>query len=110
MEETIPHWKQQQLEAEQKKFLKQWYPEIGKIVSFSGEVGVVVFSPGWKVEDEDPEYFKYKPGEFYTEAYSVRWDTKSDFDYEEYAEGTFDYKTLDSYEFKYINPDGTRKH
>lgn len=100
----MEYWQEQEMLKKQRQKLKNDYPDIGKIVQFKGEVGVVVFSPDWKIEDEDPNY---KPG-LYTEAYAVRWDTKDENDYEQY--GFFDYKYLKSYNFKFINIDGTLKN
>lgn len=97
----MEYWQEQELLKKQRNLLKTNYPDIGKIVQYKGETGVVVFSPDWKIEDESPGY---KPG-LYTEAYCVRWDTNREFDHEQY--GFFDYKYLKSYEFKYINPDGS---
>lgn len=100
----MEYWKEQEELKKKRQQLKKNYPEIGKIVKFSGEVGVVVFTPDWNVEDENPEY---KPGG-YTDGYSVRWDTPDESDYEQY--GFFDYEYLDSYDFKHINMDGTLKN
>lgn len=101
--DTLPEWKLLEIEAKKKQKLKSDYPDIGKIVTYKGDYGVVVFKPDWKPEDEDP---CYKPG-MYTDAYAVRWDSKKEFDYEDY--GFLDYTYLDEYEFKHINKDGTLK-
>ena len=61
--------------------------DIGKIVRFSGEVGVVVMYEGEEC---------------------VRWDTDKEYDYEQY--GFFDYEYLDEYVFQYINMDGSLKN
>ena len=76
---------------ETEKRIEKKYPDLGKIVKFAGEVGVVVLYPN----DKDLEL-------------AVRWDTKDGNDYEQY--GFFDYEYLDSYDFKYINLDGTLKN
>ena len=102
-DEEIPYWKQQMDIAKKKQALKTNYPDIGKIVRYKGDVGVVCFDPNWKPEDEYPDYV---PG-MYTDAYAVRWDTPKEFDYEQY--GFFPYTHLDSYDFKYINMDGSLK-
>jgi hypothetical protein len=86
----MEYWQEQELLKKQKKELKKKYPDLGKIVKFAGEVGVVVLDPN----DKDWEL-------------AVRWDTKDENDYEQY--GFFDYEYLDSYDFKYINLDGTLK-
>ena len=93
MEETVPHWKQAQIEAEKKRALKEKFPDLGKIVKFSGEYGVVIlgsYTDGVEMQEQ-----------------VVRWDTPNEFDSEQY--GFFDYEYLDSYDFKYINMDGSLK-
>lgn len=97
MEEVIPHWKQAQLEAEQKRAEQKSYPELGKIVKFSGEYGVVIFTEDYKGDTSMHPI----------EALCVRWDTPKEFDSEQF--GFFDYEYIDEYEFKYINMDGTLK-
>jgi uncharacterized alpha/beta hydrolase family protein len=87
----MEYWKEQELLKKKRIELKQKYPELGKIVKFSGEVGVVVIDPN------DTEW-----------ELAVRWDTKDENDYEQF--GFFDYEYLDSYDFKYINLDGTLKN
>jgi hypothetical protein len=99
----MEQWEEEMIKAKEKKSLKEKYPDIGKIVKYKGEVGVVVFNPNFNFEDEYPEY---KPG-MYTDAYMVKWDNKKEWDYEQY--GFFEYEYLDSYEFKFINIDGTLK-
>ena len=69
----------------------QRYLDVGKIVRYGGETGVVVC---------DPNYADW-------DSIFVSWDTKGGNDYEGY--GGLPYIFLDSYEFKYINPDGTKK-
>jgi hypothetical protein len=96
----MEHWEIEMIKAKKAQEIKRKYPDVGKIVKFKGEYGVVIFDPNFNFEDEYPEY---KPGS-YSDAYAVRWDTKKEFDLEQYF---FDYEYLDSYEFKYINMDGS---
>jgi hypothetical protein len=90
----IPYWKQQQLEAESKKKIAEQYPDLGKIVRYQGETGIVILGSYCRDGSSGVEEV-------------VRWDTPKEFDNEQY--GFFPYTYLDSYEFKYINPDGTLK-
>ncbi len=99
----MENWEIEMNKAKAKKSIKDKYPDLGKIVKFKGEYGVVVLSPDFKLEDERTDY---KPGS-YTDAYCVRWDSSEEFDHEQY--GFFDYEYIDSYDFKYINMDGTLK-
>lgn len=100
----MEQWKIDMNEAKRKKELKKKYPHIGKIVKYKGEYGVVCFDPDFKIEDinstSDIKYFD--------DIYAVRWDTNTIFDYEQY--GFLDYEYIDSYDFKYINMDGTLKN
>ncbi len=98
----MEHWEEEMIKSKAKNALKEKYPDIGKIVKYKGEVGVVIFDPNFNFEDEYPEY---EPGK-YSDAYAVRWDTKKESDLEQYF---FDYEYLDSYDFKFINIDGTLK-
>ena len=81
--------------AKELKLLKQKYPDLGKIVKYKGEYGVVILSSYCKDGSGDIEEV-------------VRWDTNTEFDNEQY--GFLDYEYIDSYEFKYINIDGTLKN
>ena len=92
--------KEQEFKKKEQEFKKK-YSEIGKIVKYKGEYGVVVFDP--EFEDDGEPFDKNK---CYIGAYAVRWDTKREFDLEQYF---FPYEFIDSYEFKYINMDGTLK-
>lgn len=65
--------------------------DIGKIVRYDNETGIVLY---------DPEYADW-------DSIFVRWDTNKENDYEGY--GGLPYIFLDSYDFKYINKDGTLK-
>ena len=65
--------------------------DIGKIVKYSGEYGLVMLAPSTVKFDK----------------IVVRWDTNKDCDYEGY--GQLEYKFIDEYEFKHINLDGTLK-
>lgn len=94
MEETIPAWKQAQLDAEAKREQALKYPDLGKIVRYEGETGVVILGTFHRDGSGEVEQV-------------VRWDTPKKWDSEQY--GFFPYTYLDSYEFKYINQDGTLK-
>ena len=90
----MEHWQIEKEKSDKVKKIKNLYPDFGKIVKYEGEVGLVVFNPKWKLEDERPDY---NPNT-YTDAYSVRWDSNDERDYEQY--GSFDYEYLAEYEFK----------
>jgi len=94
MSEEIPYWKQLEIEANQKKELHAKYPDLGKIVKYQGEYGVVIMG-------------SYEFGNDDIHEQVVRWDSPKEFDSEQY--GFFDYEYIDEYEFKYINMDGTLK-
>lgn len=91
MSEEVPNWKQKMLDAKAKKEMDSKYPDLGKIVKYSGEYGLVILGDYGNNENEEV----------------VRWDTPKEFDNEQY--GFFDYEYIDEYEFKYINLDGTLK-
>jgi hypothetical protein len=99
----MEHWELEMIKAKKAREIKQNYPDIGKIVKYKGEYGVVIFDPNFNLEDE---YLEYKPG-MYTDAYAVRWDSRKEFDLEQY--GFFDYEYIEQYEFKFINLDGSLK-
>lgn len=87
-------WEIDRDEAKKAKLIKETYPNIGRIVKYKGEYGVVIL--GTDCKDDITIYEEV-----------VRWDTNKEFDNEEF--GFFDYKFIDEYEFKYINNDGTLK-
>jgi len=89
--EEVPHWKQAELEAKRKKELQAKYPNIGKIVKYEGEYGVIIFGDFGNGKEEE----------------IVRWDSKDEADTEQF--GFFDYEYIDNHEFEHINPDGTLK-
>jgi hypothetical protein len=99
----MEHWEIEMIKSKKAKALREKYPDIGKIVKYKGEYGVVIFDPNFNLEDEYPEY---KPG-MCTDAYAVRWDTRREYDLEQY--GFFDYEYVEHYEFKHINMDGSLK-
>jgi len=87
------YWEIQRDRAKSEKDLLKKHPEIGKIVKYDGEYGVVLYRPDIK---------------FNLHGLVVRWDTKKKEDFEQF--GFFDYEYIDNYEFKYINKDGSLKH
>lgn len=88
----MQYWEIEKKKAEEKRELQKKYPDLGKIVKYEGEVGVVILGSYDYSNPEDIEEV-------------VRWDTNKEWDNEQY--GFFNYQYLDSYNFKYINPDGT---
>lgn len=88
----MEHWEIEKNKADAKKALHTKYPELGKIVTFQNEYGVVLLS-------EDSEEL------------CIRWDTNQEFDFEQYPYGCWGdgFKFVEKYEFKYINMDGTLK-
>jgi hypothetical protein len=97
----MEHWELEMIKSKKEQELKKKYPDIGKIVKYKGEYGLVVFDSTF--EDDGEPFDKDK---FYIDAYAIRWDSKREFDLEEYF---FDYEFIDSYEFNYINMDGNLK-
>lgn len=91
----MEQWEIDMNKAKELKVLKQKYPDLGKIVFYEGEYGVVILGSYCNDGSGDIEEV-------------VRWDTNKKFDNEQY--GIIDYKFIDSYEFKYINIDGTLKN
>jgi hypothetical protein len=96
MAEDVPYWKQQMLDAQAKKEEAKKYPDLGKIVKFEGEYGVIILDTYHEGNEELKEQV-------------VRWDTPREFDNEQYEGSPFQYEFIDNYEFKYINMDGTLK-
>ena len=96
----MEHWKIEMEKSKKEKEIKKRYPELGKIVKFKGEYGIVLLSP-----DFEFSWDGYNPGDE-VEDLCVRWDTRKEFDSEQFF---FDYEYLDEYDFKYINMDGTLK-
>jgi hypothetical protein len=90
-EEEVPYWKQQMIDSKKKKEQSRKYPDVGKIVKYDGEYGVVIVG----------DYGNGKMGSV------VRWDTPNEDDTEQY--GFFDYEYLGDYNFKHINKDGSLK-
>lgn len=96
--EEVPYWKQQQLKSDSKKALKLKYPDLGRVVFYKGEYGVLVETPNYEEgEDMCP--------------LSIRWDTNKENDFEEFSGGNWMPDFIDNpYTFKYINTDGTLKN
>lgn len=90
----MEQWEIDMNKAKELKALKQKYPDLGKIVYYEGEYGIIILGSYCKDGSGDIEQV-------------VRWDTNKEFDNEQY--GFLDYKYIDSYDFKYINIDGTLK-
>lgn len=82
------------MKSKEKKSLEKKYPDLGKIVKYKKEVGIVVLGS-----------YDYSNPDMKQEV--VRWDSNKEWDYEQY--GFCDYQYLDFYNFKYINLDGTLK-
>ena len=97
----MEHWEIEMIKSKKEKELKKKYDKIGKIVKYRGEYGLVVFDPEFK-DDGTP----YIEGVDYSDRYAIRWDSKKEFDLEQYF---FPYEFIDSYEFNYINMDGSLK-
>ena len=94
----IPYWKQEMLKAEKRNKIKEDFPDLGRIVKYRGEYGVVVYEDLVKeVTGEDAEY-----GPLY-----VSWDSKGGGDFEGFP--GLPYVFLDKYKFKNINNDGRSK-
>lgn len=100
-----PLWLVEKEKADIKKQLKQEFPEIGKFVSFKGEIGVIIhfrMSETLNTPDIEEEKYIRSLGPLF-----VSWDSEEE-DYEQY--GFFDYEYLTDVKFKYINKDGSRKN
>lgn len=100
MSEKVPYWKQQELKAKKKKNKEEElkksitaYEDIGKVVSYRGEKGILVLGQMCG----QPEVV-------------IRWDTSKKEDYEGYL-GFAGLKFIEEpIELKHINRDGTLKN
>lgn len=100
----IPEWEQLALISQEKrdkeKFLSETvigYEDLGKIITYKGKYGVLVLSSDFGLDDENNDT-----------AVCIRWDTNKKFDFEEYVGGNWVGNFVNnSYEFKFINKDGT---
>jgi len=94
-----------QQEEEQKKYVEKMsktifgYEDIGRTVYYKGEYGVLALHSNLHTLLEGQE-----------DCVVIRWDTTRKIDCEEYSGGNWLPEFVDEpYEFKHINPDGSRK-
>lgn len=95
----LPEWKQRQLDALKRLALKEKFPEIGKIVKFEGEFGIIVH------RDQVPSNYQ----ERLTDNWDlfIAWDSPEGGEYEQY--GFFGDIIYDGdYTLKYINSNGEK--
>lgn len=92
LNDEVPYWKQQQLEAEAKRAFALKHPLLGKVVKRMGEYGVIVIAP--EPDELEQEYY-------------IRFDNKKKND----MEGLWGlpFEEAPNYVLKYINLDGTLK-
>jgi hypothetical protein len=85
MSESIPEWKRLQLEAERNRLIKSKLPDLGKIVRYKGDTGVVTLSPDKSLDDYTIEQLNEMHPVDMQNFIAVRWDTDKEYDYEQYG-------------------------
>lgn len=93
------NWKEynerKKFEKERIKELEEEFPDLGKIVYYDGEYGLVILDRHITIEQLIADNYDKS-----IEPICVRWDSNKDYDYEQY--GFLNYKFIDNYNFKHI--------